>query len=84
MEVNRRPGLEIQNANAAGLLRRLRIIEQLPHHELPVEERIKIVQKLDRENWGIPTGKKSTVVESGEESLGSPGDLEGRRTGPTV
>jgi alpha-L-glutamate ligase-like protein len=71
MEVNRRPGLEIQNANAAGLLRRLRMIEQLPPHELPVEERIRIVQKLDRENWGIQTGKPSTDKGSSEESLGS-------------
>jgi hypothetical protein len=67
MEVNRRPGLEIQNANAAGLLRRLRMIEQLPRHELPVEERIRIVQKLDSENWGIQTGKPSTALGSGKE-----------------
>jgi alpha-L-glutamate ligase-like protein len=84
MEVNRRPGLEIQNANAAGLLRRLRMIEQLPPHELPVEERIRIVQKLDRENWGIQTGKPSTDKGSSEESLGSLGDFEERKTGTTV
>jgi alpha-L-glutamate ligase-like protein len=84
MEVNRRPGLEIQNANAAGLLRRLRMIEQLPHHELPVEERLKIVQKLDRENWGIQTGKPSTTLGSCEEPLSSPEDFEGRKTGTTV
>jgi alpha-L-glutamate ligase-like protein len=78
MEVNRRPGLEIQNANAAGLLRRLRMIEQLPQHELPVEERVKIVQKLDRENWGIQTGKQQTVSGLNEE------DFQGRRTGATV
>ncbi len=84
MEVNRRPGLEIQNANAAGLLRRLRMIEQLPPHELPVEERLRIVQKLDRENWGIQTGEPSNTLGSGEETLGSPGDFEGRKTGTTV
>jgi alpha-L-glutamate ligase-like protein len=83
MEVNRRPGLEIQNANAAGLLRRLRMIEQLPHHELPVEERLKIVQKLDRENWGIQTAKPLTAPGSGE-ALGSPEDFEGHKTGTTV
>ncbi len=55
MEVNRRPGLEIQNANAAGLLRRLGMIEQLPHDQRPVEERLEIVKKLDLENWGIKT-----------------------------
>jgi alpha-L-glutamate ligase-like protein len=84
MEVNRRPGLEIQNANAAGLLRRLRMIEQLPRHELPVEERLEIVQKLDRENWGIQTGKPSTTVGSSEEPLNSSEDFEGRKTGTTV
>jgi len=84
MEVNRRPGLEIQNANAAGLLRRLRMIEQLPRHELPVEERLKIVQRLDSENWGIQTGKSSTTLGPSEEPLGSSEDFEGRKTGTTV
>ncbi len=55
MEVNRRPGLEIQNANAAGLLRRLRMVEGLPRGEVPVEERLDTVKKLDMENWGIKT-----------------------------
>ncbi len=54
MEVNRRPGLEIQNANAAGLLRRLRAVEGLPLGQAPVEERIAAVQRLDVDNWGIP------------------------------
>jgi alpha-L-glutamate ligase-like protein len=84
MEVNRRPGLEIQNANAAGLLRRLRMIEQLPRHELPVEERLKIVRKLDRENWGIPAGESPIIPESSEGPLSSPKDFEGRKTGTTV
>jgi hypothetical protein len=84
MEVNRRPGLEIQNANAAGLLRRLRMIEQLPRHELPVEERLKIVQKLDRENWGIQTGKPSTVLGASEAPLSSLENYEGHKTGTTV
>jgi alpha-L-glutamate ligase-like protein len=84
MEVNRRPGLEIQNANAAGLLRRLRMIEQLPRHELPVEERLRTVQKLDRENWGIETGKPPTPPGPSEEPFGSREDFEGHRTGATV
>jgi alpha-L-glutamate ligase-like protein len=78
MEVNRRPGLEIQNANAAGLLRRLRMIEQLAQQELPVEQRVKIVQKLDGENWGIQTGKPATAQGLTEE------DFEGHRTGAKV
>jgi hypothetical protein len=84
MEVNRRPGLEIQNANAAGLLRRLRMIERLPPHDLPVEERLRIVQKLDMESWGIQTGKPSNTLGSSEETLSSPEDFEGHKTGTTV
>jgi hypothetical protein len=60
------------------------MIEQLPRHELPVEERLKIVQKLDSENWGIQTGKPSTTFGPSEEPLGSPEDFEGRKTGTTV
>ncbi len=58
MEVNRRPGLEIQNANASGLLRRLKIIEDLPRKDLPVEERLETVKKLDDESWGLSSGKE--------------------------
>ncbi|HZC81694.1 MAG TPA: sugar-transfer associated ATP-grasp domain-containing protein, partial [Nitrospiraceae bacterium] len=54
MEVNRRPGLEIQNANATGLLRRLRVIEKLPRQERPVEDRIRIAKQLDLTDWRSP------------------------------
>ncbi len=53
MEVNRRPGLEIQMANASGLLRRLKMIEGLQTRDLPVEERLQIVKRMDGENWGM-------------------------------
>lgn len=53
MEVNRRPGLEIQVANAAGLLRRLRAVESLPARERPVEERVEAARRVDADNWGI-------------------------------
>ncbi len=53
MEVNRRPGLEIQNANAAGLLRRLKMVESLTQKERPVEERVRLVMDFDTEGWGI-------------------------------
>jgi len=53
MEVNRRPGLEIQVANAAGLLRRLRLIEGLPDGHLPVEERLQVVREFDAGHWGV-------------------------------
>ncbi len=71
MEVNRRPGLEIQNANAAGLLRRLRAIEALPRAERPVEERIAVVKRLDAEDWGL---RKSPPVPSSDHAKGSLGE----------
>ncbi len=51
MEVNRRPGLEIQNVNLAGLLKRLRLIESLPPWEAAVEDRVDLAMALDVENW---------------------------------
>ncbi len=51
MEVNRRPGLEIQNANAAGLLRRLRAVESLPLRERSFEARLEMVKQWDTSNW---------------------------------
>ena len=83
MEVNRRPGLEIQNANAAGLLRRLRMIEQLPRYELPVEERVQIVKELDFGKWGLSPAKPSTQMAPSQELLGSE-DVEGRSTSLTT
>ncbi len=65
MEVNRRPGLEIQNANAAGLLRRLRAVESLPRRQRPFEERLKLVKQLDKNNWEAQRVNQTskTVVE---------------------
>jgi hypothetical protein len=84
MEVNRRPGLEIQNANAAGLLRRLRKIEELPQVELSVEDRLRIVRELDRENWGIKDSAAASSPLPEPSELGtSLGDLEGHKTGVT-
>ncbi len=53
LEVNKRPGIEIQNTNLAGLLKRIRFIEQqLPIHRFkPVEEKVKLAQKWDTEGW---------------------------------
>jgi alpha-L-glutamate ligase-like protein len=80
MEVNRRPGLEIQNANAAGLLRRLRLIEKLPRLELPVEERVSMVKKLDSEEWGLKPPYPAGSSERGSESE----DFLGRKSGVTT
>lgn len=81
MEVNRRPGLEIQNANAAGLLRRLLMIENLPRQELPVEDRVKKAQQLDSENWGIQTPKVAGTGTFTSEPVDFQDDLKGRETG---
>jgi alpha-L-glutamate ligase-like protein len=81
MEVNRRPGLEIQNANAAGLLRRLNMIEKLPRQDLPPEERLKIVEEFDRDNWGILPAKPPAPA---GQPIGSQFDVEGRKSGVTT
>ncbi len=51
LEVNRRPGLEIQKANGTGLLPRLRAIEALPRREGSAEGRVLQAIDLDRHNW---------------------------------
>jgi alpha-L-glutamate ligase-like protein len=69
MEVNRRPGLEIQNANAAGLLRRLRIFERLRDGHAPVEERLRIARQFDEDYWGLrPSGSRPSGTPADEPS----------------
>ncbi len=51
LEVNRRPGLEIQNANREGLLSRLRAVESIARTSLPPEERVQAVLDLDAVGW---------------------------------
>ncbi len=68
MEVNRRPGLEIQNANAAGLRRRLRAIALRARSELAVEDRIAIARNLDEANWGLPSSARGAPRPSGDGS----------------
>lgn len=53
LEVNRRPGLEIQNANAAGLLGRLRAIEALQSRG-DVLDRVRAAMDLDITRWEAP------------------------------
>lgn len=56
LEVNKRPGLEIQNTNKAGLLQRLEFIER-KIYENPdvrfqsVDERVALSRQWDREGW---------------------------------
>jgi alpha-L-glutamate ligase-like protein len=54
MEVNKRPGLEIQIANKSGLLSRLRCIEKVlkkTELDLSTEEKIDQVIKWDKNGW---------------------------------
>ena len=55
LEVNRRPGLEIQNANRQGLLPRLRAVESLGGSSAPVEQRVERTIGLAMRGWDLPT-----------------------------
>lgn len=79
MEVNRRPGLEIQNANAAGLLRRLRMVERLPRLEQTVEDRLSAVKKLDKENWGVSSPGQAGAERPQQAPSDFSKDIEPRR-----
>jgi alpha-L-glutamate ligase-like protein len=53
LEVNKRPGLEIQNANMQGLLKRLKFIEDKLSsiRFLDIKDRIELVKKYNKEKW---------------------------------
>jgi len=53
LEVNKRPGMGIQNANMAGLLERLRFVEALPveYEFKPPDEKIEMAQQWDEQDW---------------------------------
>lgn len=53
LEVNKRPGIEIQNTNLAGLLKRLEFVEKRLHEDRfkPVQERVKLSQEWDIKGW---------------------------------
>ncbi len=55
LEVNKRPGLEIQNTNMAGLLARLEFVEKklAEHGFKPLKERVKLAQAWDRKGWKL-------------------------------
>jgi alpha-L-glutamate ligase-like protein len=46
LEMNARPGLAIQLANRAGLLRRLAAVDALPERDLPLLERVKLGREI--------------------------------------
>lgn len=53
LEVNKRPGLEIQNTNLAGLLQRIHFIEEklVTHRFKPVTEKIRLAMEWDIRGW---------------------------------
>jgi len=51
LEVNKRPGLEIQNANRAGLRKRLRLVER-GFPEGGIADPVRTAIALDLDNWG--------------------------------
>ncbi len=60
LEVNRRPGLDIQKANGSGLLPRLRAIEGLQSTQEAPEIRVLRAMEMDRNGWnGLKTGRGS-------------------------
>jgi len=67
MEVSRRTGLEIQNANAAGLKRRLRMIEALREGNASIEERLLIVRQFDEDHWGLRPSRPAASASPARE-----------------
>lgn len=60
MEGNKRPGLEIQNANHEPLLKRLRAVERLlgGRKEITVREGLQIMKSLNEADWKLPRMKE--------------------------
>ncbi|MFQ6013721.1 MAG: sugar-transfer associated ATP-grasp domain-containing protein, partial [Thermoplasmata archaeon] len=80
LEVNRRPGLEIQKANGTGLLPRLRTIERLTRRQEPAQVRVLKAMELDRLGWVTPSGRAEG--EQGDD--GTPPDEESLPVVPEV
>nr|WP_276278741.1 sugar-transfer associated ATP-grasp domain-containing protein [Halomicroarcula sp. SYNS111] len=57
LEVNRRPGLGIQNVNVAGLLSRLRFVETRAEagQFLAADERVRLAREWARDGWQSTT-----------------------------
>lgn len=51
LELNARPGLNVQIANQDGLLRRITVIDPLAGRNRPPEERVTLAQELSRRNY---------------------------------
>jgi alpha-L-glutamate ligase-like protein len=69
LEVNRRPGLGIQNVNMAGLLKRLRFVErEAPHVMLPAGEKVAQAIEWAAFDWTEPQPAAATPVEVAREA----------------
>ncbi len=64
LEVNRRPGLEIQKANGTGLLPRLEALKSLGEVQEPSEVRVLRVMEMDRHDWKLPVPSAHIEPES--------------------
>lgn len=69
LEVNRRPGLGIQNVNMAGLLKRLRFVErEAPSVMLPASEKVAQAIEWSRLDWAVPRPTAATRAEVAHEA----------------
>jgi len=61
MEVNKRPGMEIQNANGKPLLQRLRTVEAFLKDKKidSVEKCIQAMRFLESKGWNLPSTEAS-------------------------
>lgn len=62
LELNRRPGLEIQNANREGLLSRLRAIEVVATPTASPEQRVQTALALQALGWGPQASRPSSPM----------------------
>lgn len=79
LEVNRRPGLEIQKANGTGMLPRLEALQSLEELHEPPEVRVLRVIEMDRLGWELSAPSSAALPSMMEEDLPLPSvTLEGR------
>ncbi|MBI4524166.1 MAG: alpha-L-glutamate ligase-like protein [Deltaproteobacteria bacterium] len=74
LEVNARPGLNVQIANRAGLLPRLRLVEEHLNEFRSAEERVLFARRyFGSQNFTPSFGHKDRLIESSTISAGNPG-----------
>ncbi len=70
MEVNRRPGLEIQNANGKPLLKRLKTVEQIlsESSQTSAENGIALMHYLESRDWEISKGTAEQILSESSQT----------------